>query len=56
MMRTELSPADLEAVRSRGSAPETVTRQLELLRRPRRYAELVGACTADDGIVRIEPD
>ena len=48
--------SDLHALADRGIEPTEAQRQLELLRRPRRYVRLLRPCTPGDGIERIPPD
>ncbi|HKQ61210.1 MAG TPA: hypothetical protein VJS92_07950, partial [Candidatus Polarisedimenticolaceae bacterium] len=50
-----LTADDREQLAARGISGEELLRQLELLRRPARYARLERACTPGDGIERLEP-
>lgn len=53
MAASLLSRSDHGQLKRRGISIEEAERQLELLRRPPRYVELVRPCTVGDGIQRI---
>ncbi len=52
----DFTPQDLEYIKQRGSAPETVQYQLECFQKGFDFSNLDRAATIDDGIVRLEAD
>ncbi len=53
MTEPTFTAADLDQLRARGIPVAEAERQLELLRRPPRYADVVRPCTVGDGIERV---